>query len=133
MTVSTPFLMGPDESFLSSSWCFYLNFINSFSWFSKLLSDREISACNFLSNWLSEDRFSLVIVSTLFSMCSDENRFDFSFRCYLKCCRSSSYIFKNWSSFLVKDSFRWMMNQSRSCVVCRDIFLSTATVILPVV
>ena len=35
--------------------------------------------------------------------------------------------------FLVKDSFRWMMNQSRSCVVCRDIFLSTATVILPVV
>ena len=92
--------------------------------------DREILAWNLLLNWYPEDGCSEVIVSNLFSMCSDESLFDFYFRYSIKFCRPSSCILKNDHIFLVKASFRWLMNQSRSCVVCRDIFLSTDAVIL---
>ena len=77
LMVSTSFWMGPDEKLFKLSWCPSLNSINSSSCFSKLWSYGEILAWDFL------------VLIHLFWMCYDENIFEFSFRCYLICCRLS--------------------------------------------
>ena len=76
----------------------------------------KIIACNFLR------------VMTLFWIFSDENMLGFSFRSSIICFRLSYCLLKIYRLFLVKHSAHCLNNQSWFCVVCRDMFLSTATV-----
>ena len=74
-----------------------------------------------------------MIVSTLFSMCSNEFIFIF-ISDLLSNTADHLIVFLNIDHiFLVKASFLWLMNQLRYCVVCHDVFLLTASVILVVV
>ena len=81
----TSFSFFSDENMLDSMCCFPLNSINNYSCFSKLWSDVANLACNLVSKGFSEDGFSEMRVITSFSMCSDENVFDISFRSSLNC------------------------------------------------
>ena len=97
--------MGPDEDFLNASWCSSLNYINYSSCFSKLWSDGEVLAWNFLS------------LITLFWMCFDENMFGFSFRSYLICFRLSSCLLKTWSA-VSRDTFTSLADESIMIFCC---------------
>ena len=109
---------------------FLLKRYQLFFFFSKTWSDGEILALNFLSKKSSEYVCSeVIIVSTSFWMYSDENIFDFSFRSSLNCYRIYSCLKKIDQLFIETPSVRWLMNQARFCVVCRDMFLSTAAVL----
>ena len=92
--VSTSFVICSDENFYGSICCFPFNSINYSSFFPKIWSDGESIAWGLLSKLSSEDGCSEVRVSTSFSICYDENMFNYV------CCFSLNFI--NSSSFFQK-------------------------------